>query len=130
MIGFGVMGLAVGGISWVWNRVSLEEVSYERSLPQQRAFIGEEVPMSITLTNMKPVPVARLRIEDEVPDAIEIVDADVVASSSPNSRILRHLTSVSWYERVRWDYRMTCSERGLFHLGPARLNGGDPFWVP
>ena len=127
VIGFGVMGLAVGGISWLWNRVSLERVLYERHLPQQRAFIGEEVPMSITVTNMKPVPLAHLKIEDAVPDAIEIADADVVASSRPNSHTMRHLTSMSWYERVRWDYRMTCSERGLFHIGPARLSGGDLF---
>ena len=84
-IGFGAMGLVVLGISWLWNRLSLEEVSYERTLSQRRAFVGEEVTMTLTLTNRKPVPLGRLVVEDEFPKAIEIVDADVGASPNPKA---------------------------------------------
>ena len=61
VIGFGVIGLLVVGVSWLWNRVSLEEVSYRRDLSQRRAFIGEEFSMSVTLVNSKPVPLGRIR---------------------------------------------------------------------
>ena len=127
VIGFGAMGLVVAGISWLWNKVSLEEVFYERHLSQQRAFIGDEISISITLTNNKPVPLGRVMVEDGVPDAIDIADAQLVPSADPNTNALRHSTSLGWYERIRWDYRMTCSERGYYRLGPARIESGDLF---
>jgi len=40
IIAFGAMGLAAGPVSWVWNRVSLDEVSYERHVPTRRVFAG------------------------------------------------------------------------------------------
>ena len=32
VIAFGAMGLLMTGISWIWGRVSLDEVTYERLL--------------------------------------------------------------------------------------------------
>ena len=127
VIGFGVMGLLVAGISWLWNKVSLEEVSYERHLSQQRAFIGEEISMTVTLTNKKPVPLSRVEVNDQVSDAIAIADADITPGLSPNTQELRHSTSMAWYERIRWDYHVTCSKRGLHRIGPAQMESGDLF---
>jgi uncharacterized repeat protein (TIGR01451 family) len=127
VIGFGVMGLMVAGIAWLWNKLSLEDVSYERRLSQQRVFIGEEVALTVTLTNKKPVPLGRVEVEDELPKAVHVADADVFPSPNPHSQTMRHATSMAWYERIRWDYRMKCAQRGLYYLGPARLNSGDLF---
>ena len=127
VIGFGVMGLLFAGIAHLWNKVSLEEVSYERELSQQRVFIGEEFSMKVTITNKKPVPLGRMQIEDDIPDAISIEDADLVTSPIPDTMTLRHSTSMSWYEKIHWDYKMTCSRRGFFRLGPTRLESGDIF---
>ncbi len=125
--GFGAMGLLVAGVSWLWNRVSLEEVSYTRTFSQRRAFIDEEFSMSITLANRKPVPLGKIQIHDEVPDAFTVRDASVSVSASPKSQLLRHATSMGWYERISWEYRLSCSERGFFRIGPARVESGDPF---
>lgn len=125
LVGFGVMGLLVAGISWLWNRLSLEDVSYQREVSDQKVFIDEELTLSIILTNRKPVPLGRVRIEDSIPSAIEIADADVIPSPNPDMQILRHSGSMTWYERVRWDYRVKCGRRGYFRLGPARVSGGD-----
>ena len=81
VIGFGVMGLLVVGVSWLWNRVSLEEVSYRRDLSQRRAFIGEEFSMSVTLVNSKPVPLGRIEVHDEVPDAFSIPTQEELAAA-------------------------------------------------
>ena len=89
VIGFGVMGLLVAGIAWLWNRVSLDELSYERRLSQQRAFIGEEVGLTVTLTNKKPVPLGRVEVEDEVPDALVLRDAPVITSVLPRTCAIR-----------------------------------------
>ena len=127
VIGLGTMGLLMAGLAGLWSRLSLDEVTYTRKLSQQRVFIGEEVTLAVTLTNRKPVPLGRVRVEDDLPDSVEISDADIGSSPSPNTRSLRHYTSMSWYERISWEYRIRPTERGLFYLGPARLRSGDLF---
>ena len=127
VIGFGVMGLLVTGISWAWNKVSLEEVSYERHLSQDRMFIGEEVTFEITLTNRKPVPLGRVSVEDELPKEIELAVRSSGDKATASDSALRHSTSLAWYERIRWAYSLTCNHRGLYSLGPVRISSGDLF---
>ncbi|MCH7801838.1 MAG: DUF58 domain-containing protein [Chloroflexi bacterium] len=127
VIGFGAMGLLVAGISWVWNRLSLEEVTYERKIAHPRVFMGEETTMSISVTNRKPVPLGRLEIEDELPDEIQVSEADISSSANPHANVLRHSTSMSWYERISWEYKIKANQRGFYRIGPARLESGDLF---
>ncbi len=127
VIAFGVMGLLVAGISWLWNRVSLERVSYERRFSQQRVLCGEEVALTITLTNKKPVPLGWVRVEDEVPEAVRVLDAEVLPSPNPGCQTMRHSTSMAWYERVRWEYHLRCNHRGFYRFGPVLLESGDLF---
>ena len=127
VLAFGVMGLTVVGISLLWSRVSLEEVSYERRFSRQRVFIDEDVTITITLANRKPVPLGRIKIQDEIPNGIEIEDADLISSASPNAQTLRLSTSVTWYERISWNYRIRGRRRGIYYFGPARMQSGDLF---
>jgi uncharacterized protein (DUF58 family) len=127
VIAFGVMGLVAGAISLVWNRLALEEVSYERTLSGSRAFIGEELQMTVTLTNRKPLPLPWIRVQDELPDALEVIEGDVAANVRPRVQTLEHSTSMAWYERIRWRYKFRCTQRGMHRIGPARLESGDPF---
>ena len=127
VIGLGVMGLLVALVSWLWNKLSLEEVHYERQIEQTRVFRGEETKLRISLTNRKPVPLGKLDLEDEYPEEIEIVGAEVTPSSNPKSMIMRLHTSISWYERIRWEYTIRCDTRGFYRFGPARMESGDLF---
>ena len=67
VIGLGAMGLLVAGVSWLWNRLALEEVQYRRVVEQTRIFLGEQTRLTISVTNRKPLPIARLDIEDDFP---------------------------------------------------------------
>ena len=127
VIGFAIMGLLVVGISWAWNKVSLEELTYERSLERRRVFIGEEISLEITVTNRKPVPLGRVSIEDELAKEIELTVAATGDRATGTDSALRHSTSLAWYERIRWGYRLTCTQRGLYNFGPARVISGDLF---
>jgi len=127
VIGFGVMGLSVTGIAWVWNKVSLEELTYERHLSRDRMSVGEDVSLSITLTNRKPVPLGRVSVEDELAKEIELTVASTGAKATSSDSALRHSTSMAWYERIRWGYKVTCNQRGLYLFGPVRITSGDLF---
>ncbi len=127
VIGLGAMGLIVAGVSWVWNRLSLEEVYYERKIERTRVFIDEETRMTISLVNRKPLPLGKLSVVDEVPDEIEVQEARVEASSSPNSKLIMHSASLAWYERIRWEYQIKGNKRGFYRIGPARMESGDLF---
>ncbi len=128
VIAFGVMGLIATGIAWFWNRVALEELSYEREFSQPRTFAGEELGMSTILTNKKIVPLPWVRIRDTVPDHLDLIEGDGdVDKRIIQTQTIRQVTSIAWYERVSWDYRIQCVSRGLFTLGPAQLESGDPF---
>ncbi len=127
IIAFGVMGLVAGAVSWVWNRWSLNYVTYRRYLSEYRVFRGEEVPMTVALINKKPVPLAWIHVEDEIPEALEVVRGDVPKNVKPKLQTLHHSTSMAWYERIRWNYLLRCNERGLYQIGPATIESGDPF---
>ena len=127
LIGFSVMGLLVVGTARLWNKASLEDVTYEREFSQRRVFIGEKAKLSITLTNRKPLPLGRVRVEDDVPACMTLDGADLVVSPNPEAQTLRHSTSMSWYERVRWSYEYRCSRRGYFRVGPSTMRSGDLF---
>ena len=127
IVGMGVMGLIVAGASWLWNRLSLEEVRYERKVGQSRVFMGEETTLSVSIVNRKPIPLGRVDVEDEFPEEIEIVGGETVESPNPKTMVLRHHTSMSWYERVHWSYTIRCGARGFYRLGPVRMESGDLF---
>ena len=125
--GFGILGLIVGSIAWLWNRLSLEEVTYERSLARNRAFVGDEVPITVSITNKKPVPLGWLRLYDRIPPDVEVRGGQMGEQVGATALSLVLSASMGWYEKVVWEYRLKCTARGYYRLGPARLESGDLF---
>ncbi len=125
--GFGILGLIIGSIAWLWSRLSLEEVTYERSLARNRAFVGDEVPITVSITNKKPVPLSWLRLYDRFPPDVEVRGGQMGEQVGGAAMSLMLSASMGWYEKVAWEYRLKCTARGYFRLGPARLESGDLF---
>lgn len=123
----GGVGLATAGVSWAWATLSLERLSYTRSLSRWRLLAGEETQLTLTLTNRKPIPVGWARVEDEFPVEIEVLGRELETSPRPRTKVLVHTTSLKPYERVRWAYRLHCPRRGFYRIGPATLRSGDIF---
>ncbi len=124
---FAVIGLLIALVSWVWRRACFIGVTYRRRLNQHRAFFGEQVDLVLEVTNRKLLPLPWLEVEDEVPEALTFLDADLTSSYKPRRRTLVHLCSPRWYERIRRRYHVRCAHRGLYEFGPTMLRAGDLF---
>ncbi|MFQ5594029.1 MAG: DUF58 domain-containing protein [Anaerolineae bacterium] len=122
-----VLLVTVLPVSWLWNRLVLRRVAYERSLTEQRVFAGETVDLSVSLANAKLLPIPWLKVEDLVPSDLELSGRSLGSSHIPRRNSLTHTTSLGPYEAMRWGYTIECKKRGFFFFGPARLSSGDIF---
>ena len=123
----GIMGFFVSLGTWLWSRFAPQNLTYERKLSQDHAFFDEELSLTITLTNNKPIPVTWIEIEDEFPEDLAILGKDLKDSPKRGVRNLSHKVSLGPFEKISWNYRLHCYQRGAYQIGPAILRTGDPF---
>jgi uncharacterized protein (DUF58 family) len=123
----GVLLALVAGVTALWDHYALAGVTYTRRLGATRIFVGEETDLWIEIVNAKPLPLAWLGIEDEIPDGIKIAKGHVYRSYKWTRFILTNLISLRFYERVRKRYRLRALQRGALDFGPAELRSGDIF---
>ena len=117
----------LGGLSALWDRYALAGMVYERKLGANRLFVGEETDLTIQITNAKPLPLAWLKVEDELPVEVTLARGRMHRSYKPNRRMLTNTLSLRFYERVRKRYHLKAAKRGAFALGPVELQSGDLF---
>ena len=117
----------IAGATLLWLRACLQGVTYRRRFSSLRLFHGESTDLYIEIANAKPLPLAWLRAEDELPKVLAVEPARLSASHRPGRQRLLNLLSLRWYERVTRHYRVTGVQRGAWAFGPARLISGDMF---
>ena len=121
-----ILLLLTAGMTRLWDRWSLLRVTYQRELSQSRAFPDDEVELVIRISNRKPLPLVALSIRELVPAALHVIGHDKMPDTE-GRQVLSRSTSLRWYESVVWRYRLRCTARGAYRLGPAQIEGGDPF---
>jgi uncharacterized protein (DUF58 family) len=114
-------------IAWVWQRVAFWRLTYERQLGEHRVFEGERVTLSLRLSNQKWLPLAWVRVTDQLPLALPPEEKALSPSHIPLVGYLEQRASLLWFERARWEYHLPCNRRGWYAIGPARLKTGDLF---
>jgi len=114
-------------IAWGWQAACLTGVTYERRFGEDHAFLGERVPLDVTITNFKLLPLSWLETDDVFPSGLQFVDYQPELASSPHYVIFGHTTAMRWFERVHWHYEVECSTRGLYRFGTVVLRSGDLF---
>ena len=122
-----VFVLTAAAAGRLWNRYSLRNVEYVRTLSEKRAFLGETVDVTLQITNRKLLPVPWLQIDDEYHLPLTVLSGDTRLSSKAGIGLLSAMMSLRWFERVRWHYRLRCSSRGVYSFGPTHFQSGDPF---
>jgi uncharacterized protein (DUF58 family) len=121
-----ILLLLTAGMTRLWDRWSLVRVTYQRELSQPRAFPDDEVELVIRISNRKPLPLVALFMRDLVPANLQVIDHDTLIDTE-GRQVLSRGVSLRWYESVVWRYRLRCTGRGAYRLGPAQIEGGDPF---
>jgi uncharacterized protein (DUF58 family) len=121
-----ILLLLTAGMTRLWDRWSLLRVTYQRELSQPRAFPDDEVELVIRVSNRKPLPLVALSMRDLVPAKLQVI-GHVTLLDTEGRQVLSRGTSLRWYESVVWRYRLRCTERGAYRMGPAQIEGGDPF---
>ena len=118
--------LLTGGVARLWNKYCLNRIEYKRRLSYNQVFFGEEIVFEIEVANRKPLPLAWLRIEDELPERVTLLKGK--ATSSTEDRVtLINIFPIGMYRRVKRRFPMKCSQRGVFIFGPTRIHSGDIF---
>lgn len=99
-------------IAWLWNRLSLSGIGFERSLQMDRVNVGETISEEITLTNHSRTPKLWVEVSDR--------------SNLPGHAASR-VVSLRGKNAITWQIDTVAVRRGRFELGPSSVSAGDPF---
>jgi uncharacterized protein (DUF58 family) len=125
LVGFFIICTAVG--SSLWNRYALNDVRFETKLSGQRAFPGDRVTLTVTLTNDKPLPLPEITVELTLSEALLPVDRESTVEGASTNRSIDLRASLRPFERRTWTIPLDCTRRGPWSVGPATLRSSDPF---
>jgi uncharacterized protein (DUF58 family) len=118
------------GFAWWWRERSLQGVSYKRIFHYSRGFPGEHINLQVEVENRKLLPISWLRIQDDWERAVGPEDEEILAPSHIQERgYLTNIFSLRWYEKARRSYDLLLRHRGIYAVGPARLDSGDLFGI-
>jgi uncharacterized protein (DUF58 family) len=123
-----LLGLILGAavLAKIWARFSLVHVSCQRLIKVHRLFPGDQTELTLQVINRKPLPLPWVEIEDEIPRSL--VNENLPTSSQrPDGCCLIRSSSLLWYRRAKWKYKLHAQKRGYYCLGPIRLRSGDLF---
>ncbi len=124
----GLLVITLGLIPDVWYRFCLAGVEVSRTFSTKRAQIGDEVTLTLTVENRKLLPLPRIEIQDEVPEAGVLIRGAFLETSIKSLRAqLVNILPLWAFQRVTRRYRMRCLARGVYTFGPMRIESGDPF---
>src|SRR4030065_2691389 len=122
--------LVIIGVAWWWQTRSLVGVNYRRRFHYTRGFSGEKIILEVEAENRKLLPISWLRIQDDWDRAVGPENEEVLAPSHIKDRgFLTNIFSLRWYEKARRSYTLFLRKRGVYSIGPARLNTGDIFGI-
>jgi len=121
------LGVIVG-LARLWQRHALRQVSYQRRISYRRGFPGESSEAQIDVANHKRLPVIWMRTSDSWPTGAPPQDATLMAPSHlPERGWVVNQYSLRWQQRVTRRFPFQFEQRGVYPLGPVKLESGDPF---
>ncbi|MFQ5613787.1 MAG: DUF58 domain-containing protein, partial [Anaerolineae bacterium] len=117
----------VAGAGWLWNRLSLFGLHYERRFSETRAFQGETIELTLEVRNQKFLPLPLLEITDVFPKSLSIDQGQVVVNRANNLGEYRTFWMPGAFQRLTRRVAVHCTHRGYHLYGPASVKTGDGF---
>ena len=111
----------------IWERYCFRKVSYSRDLGRRRAFIGDTLEYTVSLSNDKPLPLIWVETQDPFPEGLELVGAVIRGTSLETNRHHSIAASLLPFQRASWKFKMQCVRRGYHRIGPVRMRSSDIF---
>ena len=125
-LGTTAFAVTAGGL--LWSKLSLEEVEYGSELSDQRVFPGDELTLTLTVENRKPLPVPWLQVTEFVPSGLQPAsDRGITRRAYAGGSEIVETISLSGYERVKFRHVVEAKHRGYYALGPTDMRSGDLF---
>lgn len=113
-----------------WRRRALDGVFYIRRPHYRRGFPGEQINFKVEVENRKFLPIPWLRVRDSLPSLVGPADESLLSlTHSPQMGLLDSLFALRWFERDKRQHSLLLRKRGLYQIGPARLESGDMFGI-
>lgn len=123
----GSLVIIISLVAKFWDRLAFRRVTHSRSFSRNRAFIGDTLEYTVTLSNEKLLPLIWVDIQDSFPGGLELPGGNLRGSGGEVTKQHNITTSLLPYQRVTWKYTMKCTARGYHRIGPVRLRSGDIF---
>ncbi|HHY75511.1 MAG TPA: DUF58 domain-containing protein [Firmicutes bacterium] len=124
VLGAFLMGLVL--LAKALSSLALGEVSYRRRFSSSTVMAGDALELTLSVENAKPLPVA-LTCDDTLPKGLEAQGPGLSRDWHAGQGNLRNRFFVGPFETVTRKLNLSCSERGIYSLGPVTLRSGDPF---
>jgi uncharacterized protein (DUF58 family) len=109
-----VLGL-IGGLR-LWARVSLSGLKCQVGVDRHKIFPDEPVTLTAGAENGKPLPVW-----------LEMWIPIYLLQTSSGESVLRQESSLLWFQRTQWQWKLTAGRRGVYQIGPVHVFAGDVF---
>ena len=106
--------LGIHLLGWFWVRTIRRGLSVQRTLPD-RVFIGEKIPVSVTVHNRTLLPIPWISLWETLPRELSSQD------------VLKRVTSLGPRSHTTVEYELTARKRGYYPVGPLDLRYGDVF---
>ena len=118
--------LAVGVVARTWSGLSLKRILFGRTLSAARAFPGDSIDLKLEVENRKPLPLARLEIDQALDRNLAVQGVELRRKAGEDAH-LRLATPLLWYRKAVWPVVLECRRRGLYALAPAGIASSDIF---
>lgn len=124
----GLFILVIGVVPEIWYRAALRHLEIQQQLDQCEHFFGDEVILTQRFENQKWLPATWLKVEAFITPPLTVIDAKTAHRTKISYVSDRWM--LSSLQRVTRRLRMRCAARGLYTIGPIRLQSSDPLgWL-
>lgn len=125
-----LVGAAIFVAGWLarlWGRWSLRLVETSQELSQTHAFVGEAIEWRVRIENRKLLPLPWLELRLSLPPVLAPNNRRLSYTNSSDEALIDRRTSMRWYERIVWTYKIPLVARGFYQFGETRVRSGDLF---